>query len=396
MMRRWAIRLTVWAGVFCTASTLFWWCGALRLPGGDTEMYLGPYGASFQTGLWMYHVREPGAVWLLQISIGATGCRVQLPGGLAPAFEWLSVLSGGVFAVAACEFARTVRPRRRDRAAVFAAAFMGIYSFTFFRHIELYAPLMAALMVMYLLAARHLCRGMAQGWVWAGFALAATVHRVALFTLPAFWVLKEPGSRTRSWQADPAMVKGFTAAILALAIPHIVIELGYVMTLGGNPIRHWPVPMETTNWLPELLTPLTQAQADYVRANSQMGSFHLFTFGTVEHWRHFLFFVLASAPVGAPVALALWRRVDTRLEKFLATAAVCGWAWALVWHPHQSYGDWDLFSNPGLATNLLAALLVTKGPGHQRAGGESSRARTTGEGLVTKEPGHRRGSDAPC
>jgi len=253
-----------------------------------------------------------------------------------------------------------VRSRRRDRAAVFVAAFLGIYTFTFFRHIELYAPLMAALMVMYLLAARHLCRGSAQGWVWAGFALAATVHRAALFTLPAFWVLRRPDPGARWWRADPAMVRGFTAAVLALAIPHIVIELGYVITLGSTRPHNWPVPMEATNWLPELLTPLTQAQAEFVRANSQMGSFHLFTFGTLEHWKHFLFFVLASAPVGAPVALLLARRVETRLEKFLALAALCGWAWALVWHPHQSYGDWDLFSNPGLATNLLAAMLATK------------------------------------
>ncbi len=360
-MRRAAILFIVAVVVFASATAIFHRATALRLEGGDSQLYSGSYGLTFSEPRLLYHVREPGAVWVFQ----ATHALVRKPGenrleAVRRSFEWMSAWCGGAFAVLACFHALTQAATRAGRTVTFLLAFAGIYTFVFFGHIELYAPLIAALMLLWLAAGLHFRRGLPAGWVWAAWVLAVTVHRASLFYFPALYFLvpRREGARLR--RPNRSFLVAFSCAALGLAIPHILIELGYVASVHGWRIPFSFMPMETYNWLPELLTPLTQTQADYVRANSQLGSFHWFTFGSAGHWKHFGYFLSTAAPLGVPLIVLLGRRLRGDGEKFFAAAAVCGWAWAFVWHPHMSYNDWDLFTHAGLVTNLLAAGLVVR------------------------------------
>lgn len=331
----------------------------LRLPGGDSEIYLSSYGSPFARPRPVYHFREPGAVWMLQFAIAAVPAR----GGMTTidrireGFEHLSTWSGGLFVLLAAVFAIRLTPLPRGRLAAFLLACFGIHIMLFAGHIELYAPLAVSLMLMFLVAHEVFRHNAHPGWLWAAWVLATTIHRVGLFYLPALYFLLPAGARLGPFRRpDRRFAKHACLAILALALPHIAFTLGSAL-----PTRWFnPLAMETYNWMPELLTPFTQAQADFVRANSQLGSFHLFTFGTWDHWRHWFAFLLASAP-GLPIVLAFrWRRLAhlDDFQRFLALAAACGWAWAFVWHPHRSFMDWDLFCHPGIASNLFAATLL--------------------------------------
>ncbi|PKO19399.1 hypothetical protein CVU37_04195 [candidate division BRC1 bacterium HGW-BRC1-1] len=333
----------------------------LRLMGGDTEIYLSNYGKVLTSSRLIYHVREPGAVWLLQIIFavmkGFKDSEIITAAFLARGFEHLSTICGGVFVLGAVAFADRLSSRPWDKLATFGLTCGGIYFWLFPGHIELYAPLLMALIFLFLAALAVTRVGANPAWAWAALIVAATMHRVALVYVPAFYFLLPPPRWPRRIRpiSKKFLVQG-SVATLAILLPHILLLATYLL--------HWqqvrPLPMELTNWLPELVTPLTQAQLEYVRTHSQMGSFHLFTLGSLAHWQHFLIFILISAPAGLVVLLLHGNRLrqSDDFQKFLITAAVCGWTWAFVWHPHRSYGDWDLFCHPGLATNLLAATLL--------------------------------------
>ena len=331
----------------------------LRLPGGDSDLYLTAYGSPFADTRPVYHFREPGAVWMLQFAVAAVPMRQGMTkiDRIREGFEHLSTWSGGMFVLLAAAFAMRLTPLPRNRLGTLLLACGGIYMMLFVGHIELYAPLAVSLMLLFLVS-HAVFRGNAHpGWLWAAWVLAATIHRVSLFYLPAFYFLIPAGAGGGLLRRpDRRFLAHACLAILGLALPHIAFTLGSAL-----PTRWFsPLAMETYNWMPELVTPFTQAQADHVRANSQLGSFHLFTFGTWEHWRHWLAFLLASAPA-LPVVLALrWRRLAhlDDFQRFLALAAACGWAWAFVWHPHRSLMDWDLFCHPGIVSNLFAATLL--------------------------------------
>ena len=334
----------------------------LRFMGGDTALYLSEYGNTLADDRLIFHVREPGAVWLLQLIFlflkSFSESHTINPALLAKGFEHLSTICGGIFVLGAAAFANLLTPRPKAKLATFALSCAGIYFWLFMGHIELYAPLLMALMLLFLavLAVTH--SGANPAWAWGALIVAATMHRVALVYLPAFYFLLPLPDGLKHLRPIPKkfLMQG-TIATLAILLPHILFLAFY---LGQWEQVRRPLPMELTNWLPELITPLTQGQLDYVRANSQMGSFHLFTLGSLAHWQHLSIFMLTSAPLGWIVILLYGKRLRhaDNFQKFLITATAFGWAWAFVWHPHRSYGDWDLFCHPGLATNLLAATLL--------------------------------------
>ena len=329
--------------------------------GGDTALYLSDYGKTLADDRLIYHVREPGAVWLLQIIFlfmrSFFEAHQITAAFVARGFEHLSTISGGLFVLGAAAFANLLTPRPASKLATFALSCAGIYLWLFMGHIELYAPLLMALMFLYLAALAVTRWGVNPAWAWGALIVAATMHRVALVYLPAFYFLLTPPNEHKHLRpvSKKFLVQG-SIGVLAILLPHILFLAVYLGQWG----HARPLPLELTNWLPELITPLTQGQLDYVRANSQMGSFHLFTLGSLAHWQHFFIFMLTSAPFGWVVILLYGKRLrqSNDFQKFLITAAACGWAWAFVWHPHRSYGDWDLFCHPGLATNLLAATLL--------------------------------------
>ena len=356
-------RTIIGAAVFLLLGSiaLFHALTPLRFLGGDSALYLSEYGNILAGERLIYHVREPGAVWLLQIIFlffrTFTESHDVTPSLLAKGFENLSTISGGFFVLGAVAFANRLTARPKAKLATFALACSGIYLWLFMGHIELYAPLLMALMWLFL-AVLAVTRGGAHAtWAWGALVLAVTMHRVALVYLPAFYfLLPTPAGSRRLRPMPKSFVLQGTLSLLAILLPHVIFLAIY--------LAQWkfvrPLPMELTNWFPELVTPATQEQLDYVRANSQMGSFHLFTLASSAHWQHLFIFMLTSAPLGWVVILLHGKRLrhSDDLQKFLITAATLGWAWAFVWHPHRSYGDWDLFCHPGLAVNLLAATLL--------------------------------------
>jgi hypothetical protein len=252
-----------------------------------------------------------------------------------------------------------------ERVFALSMAFSGSVLFLFFGHQEMYAPFMCSLMAMFFAASVCLARRAPIGWLWLAWAVAVTMHRAALFYLPAFYFAFPSSAERRFRRVDRKTLRAPVIAVIVLCAMHVWMELCYLYPFLGLDV----LVFETHNWLPELLTPFTKAQADYVRQHSPIGSFHWFTFGTAAHLSHFLFFVVCGAPLGAPLLIWLGRRARSDLEKFLIASAICGWVWALFWHPHRSYLDWDLFCHPGLATNLAAAvLLITRQrQGHDRS-----------------------------
>jgi hypothetical protein len=332
-----------------------------QLEGGDTGTYLNPiYGSTMTTRDLVFHTREPGCVWSFQLAYALVGRDApEWREGVIRAFTWMSVVSGGVFAVLASAFARVVASTPWRRVGAFALVLGGAYVFLFFGHREMYAPFVASMMGFYLCAALHSNARCGIGTVWAAFALAATMHRVALVFLPAMWWLL-PAPPSGRWRRPTApWMTGALLAIIFLALTAVAFQLMY-MFRGTLAMKLLPqvIVMETYNWLPELLTPLTKAQMDYVRANSQLGSFHLFTLGSRDHLRHVAFFILTGAPAGVALAAARIRLMRGQLCQFLAACSLCGWVWVVLWHPHRSYHDWDLFAQTGLAVNALAAVLL--------------------------------------
>ena len=325
-------------------------------------MYLGEYSRSFVPPGIAYHFREPGAIWCLQVILCFINCDPSdIASTINRGFGWFSPVFGALYLCFTYFLARTEVSSTMQRFVFWGISCAGIYMWTFPGHIEFYAPLIASMAFLCYMGKLITDNRISRHWFWVAWAICCTMHRVSLFVLPAFYFLL-PVAEGRFRKPDRSDVKAAIAAILALSIPHIAISLMFVYSIPIPFTSRVIIPIEVYNWFPELLTPLTQAQADYVRANSQIGSFHLFTLGSVEHWKHFLFFVLTSAPIGifGLIACGFSGKLSLRndFQKFLSTATLFGWLWAFVWHPHMGYADWDLFCWPGIFTNVLFASLV--------------------------------------
>lgn len=381
--------------LFALGASCFWFLGDFAIQGGDWPEYLErrEYGQPRP----ICHIREPGAVAIWQAlawlyhdhssdELGrreeakianytqrgervkpealagaqpeAASARYLFAGDRIVGYAILDSICGGLFLVclAAFFFGINAIPSWRH----FLAGLVVLSSATtwiFLKHIEFYAPLYAALAFFYWRALIYFNERSNRNFfcLCAAVFIAGSMHRVALFQMPALMlVFYDPVvSRRFRW---PTNYKRGTLAGFALAAALLQMVPVYLSAIGRGPFTI----LEDYNWLPELLTPWTQSWADYVREHSKLGSFHIYTFGSVKHWKHFFFFIGVGSSLAVPVIAIFFRRIKTDLEKFLALAATCGWLWALVWHPHLSYSDWDLFCNPAVPTNLLAAALLLK------------------------------------
>jgi hypothetical protein len=255
-------------------------------------------------------------------------------------------------------FLLEIRPELSWRHAIaLTVVLASAASWVFFKHFEFYAPLYAALAFVAWMGARYLRAPYFRKFIWliAAFFIAANMHRVALFYLPALALVFRDSKSARGFRKpEQREIAVMAAAVLAAALLHAVPV--YLASIDA-----WKaLVLEDYNRVSELLTPFTQSWADYASETSRLGAVHRFTFGSIEHWKHFFFFMLAGSPLALPVIAAFARRIKSQREKFLLLMAICGWVWALFWHPHLGYGDWDLFCNPAVATNLLAASLIVR------------------------------------
>lgn len=362
-----AAAAALYAVLFIAGAGGFWALRGHGIQSGDYLEYSEDKRYGFDRPI--YHLREPGAVFLWQAC--AWGSRWIATGDwFGPAllsaperqrgFDLLGALSGGVFLALLAAFVADASPRLGARTPLAAVAVLAsALTWTFAGHIEFYAPLYAGLLFYYWRAGRYFRHPSNRNFAWmiASAGVAVTMHRAALFQLPALalvWLDPKRPFRPSSPTREQALT--LLAAIILLCLLHFIPIFSYVAF--DAPI----LVFEDYNWLPELITPLTQGWADYVAAHSRLGSYHLFTFGSRAHWEHFLFFVAVASPLGLPLVILYRRSIRDRWTRFLLLSAAAGWLWAFVWHPHLGYGDWDLFANPGLPTNLLAATLLLRAP----------------------------------
>lgn len=369
--------------------------GAFAFQGGDWRQYIArpEYGWSRP----IVHIREPGAVWLWQAfahgyrkasdgSLGrAEAAKLDLgksegafdpmapPEGSGPpsgapfvgepgfrivGFWMLGAFSGGLFCVCVLGFLREIGGGVGARAWIAALPIVASLTlWVFFKHFEFYAPLYVALVFYGWMGVRYF-----RTPTFLNFALlmlavfiAINMHRVAAFHLPALLLAFHDSANPRRFRPPTSRERGLMALVIAATALLHIVPIYLAMSDRWNALV-----FEDYNWFPELLTPWTQGWLEYVREHSKLGTVPRFTFASLEHAKHFLFFLLAGSPVAIVVIAAKARRISGPEEKFLLVSALCAWAWALVWHPHLSYGDWDLFMNPAVPTNLLAAILLLK------------------------------------
>jgi hypothetical protein len=360
---RWGVAV-FYVLIFAAGALGFWSLRDHAIQSGDYEEYSEEKRYSRDTPI--YHIREPGAVLLWQAF--AWGSRGWLQGHgalwgmLTPedrtrGFDLLGAFCGGWFLVFLAAFIRGAEAASAGRKALAAVIVIAsAITWTFIGHIEFYAPLYAALMFFYWRASRFFLAPGERTFFWMILAacIAVTMHRVALFHMPAVALVWLRSVRPLRWQRPTTpelkVVLGF---IIAVCLLHAAAVLAGTMSSRV-------LVFEDYNWLPELITPMTQGWADYVRENSRLGSTHKFLFGSFAHASHFFFFVMVASPLGVPTLVLLRRQIRGDWPRFLLVAAATAWVWAIFWHPHLSYGDWNLFVNPGLPTNLLAATLVLK------------------------------------
>lgn len=350
--------------LFLGGALTFWLLRPWGVQSGDHEEYVEVERYGWHQPI--YHLREPGSVLLWQSTAwgarrlidGDSSIRTLDPEERRRGFSLMGAFSGGLFLVFLAAFLREGPPVSAARGGLAAAVVMvSAITMTFIGHFEFYAPLYAGLMFFYWQLARYFREPNHKRFVAVvvGLVVAVTMHRAAVFQMPALALLwLRPGRPLRLERPTQPQVTALLIAVIVMCVLHFGPVL-WAMTPRASILIY-----EDYNWLPELITPLTQGWADYVAENSKLGSYHLFTFGSRAHWEHFLFFVGIASPLGVPAVLLLRRGIGRGLSAVLLGAALCGWAWALVWHPHLGFGDWDLFINPGLPTNLLAAWLILK------------------------------------
>lgn len=386
-------RVLLYIGLFMSADLVTWVSKGVCVPGGDDREYLNDkiYG----NPVVIYHVREPGAVSVWQATAWAMhawsgpwahreGIRrlqtllTRIPGALEADASWFSrersegtldpparmlafalvgSLSAGLFAVFAAAFMGQLGPIRAPRGLAAAVALAsGATVLVFINHAEFYAPLYAALALFYWRAAAYFrARTLVNfSLLIASALIAVTMHRVAVFHMPALIVIFRADAPNRLRLPDHFEATVILLAVIAAAMAHIV-----PITLASLDI--WKIyVIEDYNWLPELITPIGDGWAGYVANHSKLGATPLFTLGSLEHWKHFLFFLAISSPVALLFLVFGLRRPRSDLERFLIIGAACAWVWAFLWHPHKGYADWDLFCNGAVPLNFLAAAVILR------------------------------------
>lgn len=273
-------------------------------------------------------------------------------------FGILGPICGGVFAIALVGLLRELGPGGPLRAGMAAAVVVASsVSWNFMGQVEFYGPIYAALPFYYWMAIRYFKERSFRNYCWLMVAafIALNMHRVAIFHLPAllliFW---EPHSRRRFRLPTRPERAVILFIIIATCAMHIIPM--FLFALGKGPF----LIIEDYNWAPELITPLTEGWKQYVYDHSKGKTIMSYLFGSRLHLSLFFGFMALSAPFGAPVCLLLRRHIRTAEERFLAVAAILAWIWALFWHAHLKWDDWDLFANPAVPTNILAATLVMR------------------------------------
>jgi hypothetical protein len=87
---------------------------------------------------------------------------------------------------------------------------------------------------------------------------------------------------------------------------------------------------------------------------------YFFTMFSLDHARMLLHFIRMESPLGIPLLVLLAWRIRSKWHTFLLIAFLCGFAFAILWHPDMGKNDWDLFSTWAIPLNLLVGLLLAE------------------------------------
>jgi hypothetical protein len=170
---------------------------------------------------------------------------------------------------------------------------------------------------------------------------ACLFHMLALFYLPAwFYLLLKVERRDGAWRIHIAPQRTEVERILLLFIgAALFLALGALaapVILGLDVHRSRFVPL-------------------FHNPNPTRYFFTMFSLG---HARMLLHFILMASPLGIPLLIALAWRIRGKWQTFLLVAFLCGFAFAILWHPDMGKNDWDLFSTWAIPLDILVGLLL--------------------------------------
>lgn len=331
--------------LFLAGAAIFFLLRPFQLEGGDTKIFLSPLWSFMYGRQLVWYTREPLAHTIIQVIDIFTHDRRL-------AFQISGAVCGGLYLVVLSRF--SLNP------LFWLITLLSSATWVFVGHFEYYAPIAVALAFYYLMLVRALEREpratpAAVGWA---FSLAFLMHKGSLFFLPAmFWLMftREGGRWARRPWPGRRLEWGIAAATAGFFIDMIPALLAQ-MNIGMLYIT-------VNEKIYELITPPTQAIADWIVAHNTTGLWWVYLLGRPLHWAYFFGFLAAGAPLGLPVLA--WQLLKRRKHwigsdgaKALLTASAIAVVWIFFWHPRALWMDWDLFAMGTLPVNLLAGGIV--------------------------------------
>ncbi|MBN1478624.1 hypothetical protein JXA47_17865, partial [Candidatus Sumerlaeota bacterium] len=274
---------------------------------------------------WVWYLRWPlthlAAQWIHR-AFGLSG---------ADSLALLSGIAGALFLITVGAVSR--------RSPLILIALLSATSLTLIGHVEVYAWPSLALLWLLLLGPMHLRGAVPLAPVVTLFGFGCLMHMLVAFYTPVLiWIAIAGRRRALERGAPREAVDADTRRALARGLLFLLIItlMPLAITAGG-----------LNNDL-ERLVPLTTPEVPHSSNQvTLLSPGHLVAMGI---------FLALSCPIGLPLALIRIRRAwMSDAARTAAIAACCGLVFLVIWHPDMGWrGDWDLFSHPGLAINLLA------------------------------------------
>ena len=257
----------------------------------------------------------------------------------------LSCVAGACFVLTAVWTAESLFEHRSDRVSVVFLLVASGSATLFFGNIEMYAPLVAGLLLYLALALRCMSGATQLRWPALALGLAATLHGSALVLLPSLgYVAWCSPAAQRNVRRLAATTVAFLAPIAVTgAVMYFVLWDG---TLPTGQTERFGNALGAAGQGPFLPWTLTPSNVN-----------HRYALLDAEHVVGVLNVAFFACPVGLLLSLLGGRWSARARFLLLASSSLIGLA--LVWNvSYPLRRDWDLFATIGVALALLGAVRV--------------------------------------
>lgn len=323
-------QILVAGAVFFAFSGLFFALRPYAIPGGDSEEVC-LFASSPQ---FMFYFRSPLVVFLHQLLY-----KLLNPAGWS-AKETIALgssIAGGLYVVALTHISSNL--------SFLLFNLLSPFIFIFVSHVEHYAWVNMCLTWFIYYIYRFLNQRSSLIPATICFVLASAFHNLALFYLPALFVVAFTVKR----QNHRLKIDWHPFLTLKQIKVVLLIFTGYFLLMSILPLI-FSTSVRGLDVGKERLCPLFH--------NPNPVRFY-FTMFQWEHFAMMLYFIKMSSPAGLPVIIILapWL-LRGRFYFFLLIMTLCGLGWAFLWHPDMGYPDWDLFGSFAIPANILAGLML--------------------------------------